>query len=213
MRRTVILVTLTLLLLAVAGVTFAGETTFGSGAGDRTESTAPEQAPVATTVPEATQPESTVTEPDDTEEPGGGKAEDDPRVVKIPKDTGADEPGPGHPGTGRPETKGPAPVVEKARVPGKHAATGRPAGVGKPDDAGRSGDRGKPAEKKEHGVGRPENAGMPNSVHHHEAGERDEPGRGQEKVTLCHKDKVTITIGAPARDAHMRHGDSEGACG
>jgi len=34
---------------------------------------------------------------------------------------------------------------------------------------------------------------------------------GQEKVTICHKGH-TITVGAPAVPAHVRHGDVEGAC-
>ena len=32
-----------------------------------------------------------------------------------------------------------------------------------------------------------------------------------EKVTICHKGK-TITVGAPAVDAHLRHGDTLGPC-
>jgi hypothetical protein len=39
----------------------------------------------------------------------------------------------------------------------------------------------------------------------------DEGGPG-EKVTLCHEGH-TITVGAPAMAAHVRHGDTEGACG
>jgi Ca2+-binding RTX toxin-like protein len=35
---------------------------------------------------------------------------------------------------------------------------------------------------------------------------------GTTKVTLCHKDKNTITVGKPAVDAHMNHGDDMGAC-
>jgi len=34
-----------------------------------------------------------------------------------------------------------------------------------------------------------------------------EGGAGQEKVTLCHKDKNIITVGAPALKAHLAHGD------
>ena len=34
---------------------------------------------------------------------------------------------------------------------------------------------------------------------------------GKTKVTLCHKGK-TITVGAPAAKAHVRHGDTLGAC-
>lgn len=33
----------------------------------------------------------------------------------------------------------------------------------------------------------------------------------KEKVTLCHKGH-TITVGAPAADIHLDHGDTEGAC-
>jgi hypothetical protein len=35
---------------------------------------------------------------------------------------------------------------------------------------------------------------------------------GKTKVTLCHKGKKTITVGAPAVKAHMRHGDTLGRC-
>ncbi len=34
---------------------------------------------------------------------------------------------------------------------------------------------------------------------------------GKTKVTLCHKGK-TITVGAPAVKAHLRHGDTIGKC-
>jgi len=37
-------------------------------------------------------------------------------------------------------------------------------------------------------------------------------GYGQEKVTLCHNGKNTITVGAPAVPAHLNHGDTLGAC-
>jgi hypothetical protein len=35
---------------------------------------------------------------------------------------------------------------------------------------------------------------------------------GKTKVTLCHKGKKTIKVGAPAAKAHLRHGDKLGAC-
>jgi hypothetical protein len=35
---------------------------------------------------------------------------------------------------------------------------------------------------------------------------------GKKKVTLCHKGKKTITVGAPAAKAHLRHGDTLGPC-
>jgi hypothetical protein len=53
------------------------------------------------------------------------------------------------------------------------------------------------------------------------SGETEEPeaardgggdGEGQEKVALCHKGKKTLTVGAPAQEVHLRHGDSLGAC-
>lgn len=40
----------------------------------------------------------------------------------------------------------------------------------------------------------------------------NEGGLGQQKVTLCHKGKNEITVGEPAADAHLNHGDTEGAC-
>jgi hypothetical protein len=39
------------------------------------------------------------------------------------------------------------------------------------------------------------------------------PGaRYADKVTLCHKGKVTINVAAPAQKAHEAHGDHVGAC-
>lgn len=38
-------------------------------------------------------------------------------------------------------------------------------------------------------------------------------GGGKEKVTLCHKGKTTIIVGAPAVKGHAKHGDVPGACG
>jgi hypothetical protein len=35
---------------------------------------------------------------------------------------------------------------------------------------------------------------------------------GKVKVTLCHKGKKTITVGAPAVKAHLKHGDRLGHC-
>jgi hypothetical protein len=41
-------------------------------------------------------------------------------------------------------------------------------------------------------------------------------GQGQEKVTICHhandQQVITITVGAPAVNAHLQHGDTLGAC-
>jgi len=37
-------------------------------------------------------------------------------------------------------------------------------------------------------------------------------GKGKVKVTLCHKGKVTIQVGLPAVESHLRHGDRLGPC-
>ncbi len=44
------------------------------------------------------------------------------------------------------------------------------------------------------------------------AGAEPGKGKGQKKVTLCHKGKVTITVGLPALWAHLKHGDKVGPC-
>ena len=38
-------------------------------------------------------------------------------------------------------------------------------------------------------------------------------GYGQDKVEVCHKGKKTLSIAAPAVNAHLGHGDVVGACG
>jgi len=42
--------------------------------------------------------------------------------------------------------------------------------------------------------------------------EEDDGGEDQEKVTLCHKGKKTLTVGEPAQPAHVRHSDTVGSC-
>ena len=42
--------------------------------------------------------------------------------------------------------------------------------------------------------------------------EAEDEAEGQQKVTLCHKGRATISVGAPAKAAHLRHGDATGAC-
>lgn len=37
-------------------------------------------------------------------------------------------------------------------------------------------------------------------------------GYGQQKVTICHKGKNTLTVAASAVSAHQAHGDTLGAC-
>jgi hypothetical protein len=196
MRRAVIFATLTFLLLAAAGVTVAGENTFTSSqrTGDQTESTAPEpttldpDAPevtvLETTVPEATVPETTVHH--DVEQPDEGTAGATIVEPKEPKEPGAMNYG------GIEETD------EPAARPGKpeHAQGGKKNGLlrqtGRPEHPGKSPVRGGPGD-----VGK--------------AGEKRAIGN-PEKVTLCHKGRVTISVGAPAEPAHLRHGDRLGPC-
>jgi len=203
MRRAVILVTLTCMLFAVAGVTVAGENAFNPGwqGGDQTESTIPEStvagrtAPEAT-VPEATLPEATVPEttvPEEVEKPVEGTEEATVVVEEEQKKPGKGDPGAGNYGGIQNDNR-----IEKA---------GKPAGKpGKPEHAqdgkkyGKQRVAGKPPGKSRSATGRPDHAGK--------KGFEGNPG----KVILCHKEKVTISVGAPAEPAHLRHGDSHGAC-
>jgi hypothetical protein len=188
MRRGVILATLTCILFAAAGVTVAGENTFTSGSqdGDQTESTV-----AGRTAPETTVPERTV--PEEVEKPIEGTEEATVVVHEEPK-----EPGKGHPGAGNYGGIQNDNRVDKAGEP-----TGK---AGKPEHAqgGKKYDKprvaGKPPGKIRPATGRPDHAG--------EKRFGGNPG----KVTICHKNRVTISVGAPAKPAHLRHGDSLGAC-
>ncbi|MDH3691472.1 MAG: hypothetical protein OEU36_18685 [Gammaproteobacteria bacterium] len=40
-----------------------------------------------------------------------------------------------------------------------------------------------------------------------------QPSAGQNKITLCHKGKNTLSVAEPATQAHLKHGDTLGACG
>lgn len=190
MRRAVILATLTCILFAVAGVTVAGENTFTSGSpdGDQTESTG-----LGRTVPEATALEATVPEatvPEDVEKPVEGTVEATVGVHEEQKEPGKGETGAGNYGgiqdDNRPEESGePTGKPERAKGGKKY---------GKLRVAGKPPGRSRPA------TGRPDHAG--------EKRFDDNPG----KVTICHKTKVTISVGAPAKRAHLRHGDRLGAC-
>ena len=193
MRRAVILATLTCILFAVAGVTVAGENTFTSGSpdGDQTESTG-----LGRTVPEATALKATVPEatvPDDVEKPVEGTVEATVGVHEEQKEPGKGETGAGNYGGIQDDNR-----IEDAGEPtGKpnkpeHAQGGKK--YGKPRVAGKPPGKSKPA------TDRPDDAG--------EKGFDGNPG----KITLCHKERVTISVGAPAWPAHQRHRDSLGTC-
>jgi hypothetical protein len=193
MRRAIILVTLTCILFAVAGVTVAGENTFTSGSqdGDQTESTVLESTVAGRTVPEATVPETTVSEV--VGKPVEGAEETTVVVRKETKGPGKGDPGAGSYGGIREDDR-----IEKAGGP-----TGKP---GKPEHAwggkkyGKARVAGEPPGKSRPAKDRPDHAVK--------KGIGGNPG----KVTLCHKNRVTISVGAPAEPAHLRHGDELGAC-
>ena len=215
MRRTVILATLVLLLLAVAGVTAATENTFTTPQNEdqlessSLESTASQEmdeetveTTVETTVEKTVavpdQPEEPVTEDTDTAENGETTApeqntpEADDRD-EVQPDDGDD--------AGKPVGKPNKP--DKPRVAGNAMKHGKPQNAGRPDVTGKPEGNGKPG-----AAGEPEQVGRSG-----EAGEgREESGGNPGKVTLCHKDRVTISVGAPAEPAHLRHGDILGAC-
>ncbi|CAA9450357.1 hypothetical protein AVDCRST_MAG82-3748 [uncultured Rubrobacteraceae bacterium] len=196
MRRAVILATLTFLLFAVAGVTAAREDTFTSSlqVGDQAESTAPEPTELEPAAPEVTVPEATVPEPivsgatvpEGLEKPDEGTVEATVVVPEEPK-----EPGAGNYG-GVKDESGIEVADEPAARSGKpeHARGGKKYGMlretGKPEHPGKPPVRGRAGEKR--------------------------AGGSLGKVTLCHKGRVTISVGAPAEPAHLRHGDRLGAC-
>jgi hypothetical protein len=197
MYRAVVLTTLVVMMLAVAGVSvaqdgriFAGEPNSDDPPGS-TEASTPEQ-----TYFEATDPEDTTTN-----QPPGASSETDDHQ-NIPEPTVVTQPT-----VGEPEKSTAAPAREEAPTPvtnevGNPGDGGR--AVGKPEHAVKASD---PAagsdEMGQHGNGEPE-----------VLGNEEEPARGVDgqKVTLCHKGNKTLTVGVPALGAHLRHDDTRGAC-
>jgi hypothetical protein len=188
MQRALVLTTLVLLLLAVAGVTAAQESGIiasESSSDDTPGSTTLERTSFGTTVAE---------DPATSALPG----------VPSKPEVGVDTSEPSVRGTEEPTVVAP---VEETLPPGSNNV-GKPAnsggGVGKPEHAGKRLNIGEPRDDVGHpGNGKPE-----------ERADEEERGRsgGQQKVTLCHKGKKTLRVGAPALAAHERHGDYEGAC-
>ena len=64
------------------------------------------------------------------------------------------------------------------------------------------------------GKGKPANPGKPAAAATAAKKQYGPSGKqyGKTKVTLCHKGKKTLTVGAPAAKAHLRHGDKLGRC-
>ena len=139
---------------------------------------------------ESTTPESTTPEPTSLEATG-------------PEDTTASQPpDASSQAEDRPDVPEPTVVTEAPVVDETTAAEPEKPTAAPPErtpapgahDAGIPGDRGRK-------VGKPAER---------EAGEPG-PGADRPKVVLCHKGK-TLSVGAPAQAAHLRHGDSLGAC-
>jgi hypothetical protein len=177
-HRAVILATLTLLLLAVAGVTVARESTIGPEMSSQTESTLQDltttiEEPTTTTTRELTD----VADEESTEgsEPAAGSVIEESTEPEADEAEIAEEPE----------------VTEGQATGGQGEKVGKPEGVGKPKGVG----------------GKPLGNGKIKGEEREANGAED-----QEKVTLCHKGKKTLTVGAPAQAAHERHGDTVGSC-
>jgi hypothetical protein len=195
MHRAVVLTTLVLLFLVVAGVSAAQES--GIFAGEPNSDDPPEATTQERTSFEATMAEDTMTSTlhGASSEPKVGEAASEPTVVSKPT-------------VGETEKPTVAASGQKTLPPGSNSVR-KPAksgsGVSKPALVGKVPNIGKPPDGD---VGHPAN-GKPQ-----ERGNEGEHGRGgsQQKITLCHKNKNTLTVGAPALAAHQRHSDTKGAC-
>jgi hypothetical protein len=194
LRRAVVLTTLVLLLLAVAGVSAAQDSGIfagGPNSDDPPESTTQERTSFEATVAEDTMKSAL---PGASSEPKAGENTSEPTVVTEPTAGETEKPTAAAPGQ---ETLTPG-----SNNVGKPTNSGR--GVGKAVLFGKAPNIGKPPDP----VDRPAN-GKPE-----ERGNEEDHRRGgsQQKVTLCHKDNKSLTVGAPALAAHLRHGDTQGAC-
>ncbi|HJQ28749.1 MAG TPA: hypothetical protein VJ827_05385 [Rubrobacter sp.] len=198
MYRAVVLTTLVLLLLAVAGVSVAQDGRLFAGGPNSDD---PPESTQATTLEqtsfEATDAEDTTTSPS----PGASsETEDHQNILESTVATG--------PTAGEHEKSTAAPAGEDAPTLGTND-------IGEPDDSGRG--IGKP----EHAVRASDPAAGSAGIGQHgnngesvESGNQEEPGRGlgRQKASLCHKGNKPLTVGAPALAAHLRHGDTRGAC-
>jgi hypothetical protein len=191
MYRAVVLTTLAILLLAVAGVSVAQDGRIFAGKPnsadppESTEATTPEPTSL-----EATGPEGTTTSP-----PTGATSEAEDQQ-DIPEPTVVTEPT-----VGEPEKPTAAPARQETLTPATNE-------VANPGGGGRA------VGTSEHVVKAPDPAAGSAEMGQHGNGEPVEPGRGVggQKVTLCHKGNKTLMVGAPALAAHLRHGDARGAC-
>ena len=115
---------------------------------------------------------------------------------------------------------------EEPQQPGGDPGAGNPGGIGDGNGTDVSGEPAARPGKPEHAQGGKQNrvvreTGKPEHLEeppvrgkpdHVGAAGEERAGGNPGKVTLCHKNRVTISVGAPAKPAHLRHGDSLGAC-
>jgi hypothetical protein len=195
MYRAVVLTTLVLLLLAVAGVSAAQES--GIFAGGRNSDDPQGSTTQERTSFEATEAEDNMTStlPGASSEPKGGEDTSEPTEVSEPTVGETEKPTAAAPG-------------EKTLTLGSNNVgkpTNRGRGIGKPENAGKIPNIGKPPD---------DNVGHPANGKPEQRGNEAEHGRSgtQQKVILCHKGKKTLTVGAPAQAAHQRHGDTLDVC-
>ena len=233
MYRAVVLTGLVVLLLAAAGVAIAG-----SRDGDSTVSTAPQNTSLESTVVqtrETSAPADTSSKPvaaEDTSEPA---VNTEPTVGQTEEPTAAEPvqqtPAPNSKtakvsgkGLGRPEHATKTSENSEPEERGNEEERGGGAGqhkvtlchkgkntitVGEPAKEAhlRHGDTVGPCQSEGAAPNPSEKKVEPGKAQEGDGG----GGNGQDKVTLCHKGK-TLTVGAPAKEAHLRHGDSLGAC-
>jgi hypothetical protein len=227
--RAVVLTTFVALLLAAVGVAVAG-----SNGDDSSVLTTPEGTSLGSTVPpnpDTTAPggaSSSYEEAEDTSEP---TLNTQPTVAETEK-----------PAAAEPVEETPAPDSEVSKESGRPEHTGKPPESGEPEERRNEGGRGSGAGQQKvtlchrgkdtitvgepakeahlrHGdtVGPCQTEGAPPEPFEEDpgpGGAQDDGGgggNGQEKVTLCHKGE-TLTVGEPAKEAHLRHGDSLGPC-
>lgn len=221
MYRAVVLTTLTLLLLAITGITLARETTFGPERDPLTEPTVQNTTTTreltATTVME---PTTNIADEESTErsEPTSGSVTEDSTVPEAeePEVTEVETTEVEGKSIGKPEGSGKArdDEVEINGGGGQQKVTlchkGKTLTVGTPaEDAHlRHGDTPGVCPTAEAKPEPAEEAPGPGAGQNGDGGS----GNGQQKVMLCHKGK-TLTVGGPAVDAHLAHGDTLGACG
>jgi hypothetical protein len=196
MQRTVVLTTFVLLMLAIAGVAAAG----GPG-GD---------APGLLTTPEKTSFESTVAEEQERTVLGASSSKPPENDVEETEEA-VSEPAV----VTEPTVREPEELTAGGRIkemPALDSKIGEGRSIAKAvweRSVDKAGDNGRSVGKPAH-AGKPLDVGKPKG----RGGEVEHGGaEGQHKVTLCHKHKNTITVGAPAVDAHLAHHDDRlGAC-